>query len=164
MKGLTPQETEKCKEIELKNQEEYLTGGYQKLMLKFYEKMCRANEMVDRLADGSDRLKQKIDILEDELCGKREEIHTLEEEIKGLREDLEEEMDESREKDMLIEELKETLKDREEEHWGKYAKRQLELGPVMPDLKMIGESISIQTTAKPIQSITIRLQNDEEEW
>ena len=162
MKGLTPQETEKCKEIELKNQEEYLTGGYQKLMLKFYEKMCRANEMVDRLADGSDRLKEKIDILEDELCGRREETHTLEKEIEGLKEDLNEQMDDNYAKEMLIEELREELENWEKKYRGKC--RQLEAMREFPETERIGEIISIHPSKKPIQSITIRFQDDEEEW
>ena len=104
MQGLTPKEEEKCKEIELKNQKEFLTGGYPKLVIKFYEKMIRANEYTDRMMESCERMETQIrDLLK--------EREALKGDLKELRDKYQ----------------------KAERNRGKYARRQQEFIDDMPE-------------------------------
>ena len=99
--NLSIQEKEKLKEIELKHQGEWLTGGYPRLTLLFYEKMIRANEYNNKLLEQCERMEEENKALKngdyeeaeryEELLEKAaEEIKELREEARGLRKTVQE--------------------------------------------------------------------------
>lgn len=97
--NLSIQEKEKLKEIELKHQGEWLTGGYPRLTLLFYEKMIRANEYNDKLLEQCERMQEEIDALKkgdyeealkEAIDEKQVEINELRKEARGLRKTVQE--------------------------------------------------------------------------
>ena len=77
MSELSLKEKERCKELELKYQAEFLTGGYPKMMLLFHERMNKANQHVEILANRCDRLAEELKDLKEEREDMRKEIRGL---------------------------------------------------------------------------------------
>ena len=96
--NLTQHERELLKEIELKNQPEWLSGGYAKLTLMYYHRVIRANEYNEKLMERCERLEQELaahkggdyeELLEEELGKKKEEIEKLQNECRTRKAEME---------------------------------------------------------------------------
>lgn len=161
--GLTIEEKDLCKELELRYQPEYLSGGYPKIALMFREKLIRANDQVNRMMEICERLEGELKAAR---TGEHEEA--LKEKVDELKREMEHvakraqaECEEKNEWKARCQEM--TRKKEEMEAINaKYARMHLSTGPLRPIIPGSSDNDFKFSTTRQIQSVTVYFRDPED--
>ena len=159
----TPEEKELLKEIELRHQPEFLSGGWPKIALMFREKLIRANDQVNRMMETCERLEED---LKEARSGDYEAA--LEEKVDELKRDLEHvakraqaECEEKNEWKARCQEMTRAKEEMEAVN-AKYARMHLSTGPLHPVIPGSGDNDFKFSTTRQIQSVSVYFRDSED--